>query len=247
MSASTDSATDNSRSARTYRWECDELLRGEASKKYGLIIVNQPIRRDLLDRAWKAAEVRLCADGGANRLYKVDEQQAYLPDMIKGDLDSIRDDVRTHYSSKGVPVVEDKDEYSTDLMKCIAEVPQDHALVLLGGLSGRVDQSVHTMAMLHKIDREIYVLDGESFAWLLRPGRHEIRIDHHTMGQTCGILPVGVDSARVKTQGLKWDTDWETSLNGNLSTSNHLLPENPEVVIETDRPILWTVEIRPLD
>ncbi|WWC91848.1 uncharacterized protein L201_006795 [Kwoniella dendrophila CBS 6074] len=88
------------------------------------------------------------------------------------------------------------------------------------------------MSLLHKLHREIYVLDGESFAWLLR--------------ETCGILPVGVDSARVKTKGLKWDTDWETSLNGNVSTSNHLVPENPIIQIETDRPVLWTCEIRPL-
>lgn len=25
------------------------------------------------------------------------------------------------------------------------------------------------------------------------------------MGQTCGILPVGIDSAYVKTEGLKWN------------------------------------------
>ena len=36
-------------------------------------------------------------------------------------------------------------------------------------------------------------------------GSHLIEIDHKTMGQTCGILPVGVDSAVVKTEGLKWD------------------------------------------
>lgn len=36
-------------------------------------------------------------------------------------------------------------------------------------------------------------------------GQHEIHIDHSTMGQTCGILPVGIDSAHVRTKGLKWD------------------------------------------
>ncbi|WWC95019.1 thiamine pyrophosphokinase [Kwoniella sp. B9012] len=214
----------------TTTWTCSELLRGESSKSYALIIVNQPIRQDLLEKAWKSAKVKLCADGGANR---------YLPDIVKGDFDSIRDDVRQYYTSRDVRVIQDKDEYSTDLMKCIAEVPEDYALVLLGGLSGRVDQTVHTMSLLHKLHREIYVLDGESFAWLLREvssakkvkadvlqGRHDIQIDHDTMGQTCGILPVGIDSARVKTKGLKWDT------------------ENPLVTIETDRPVMWTCEIR---
>lgn len=83
------------------------------------------------------------------------------------------------------------------------------------------------------------------------------------MGQTCGILPIGVDSARVKTRGLKWDfgecarivvgclcthahKEWDTSIVGDLSTSNHLVPENPTVWIETDKSILWTAEIPPL-
>ncbi|WWC64731.1 uncharacterized protein I303_107342 [Kwoniella dejecticola CBS 10117] len=53
-------------------WKADELLRGESSKPYSLIIVNQPIRQDLLARAWRAASKRLCADGGANRLFDTD-------------------------------------------------------------------------------------------------------------------------------------------------------------------------------
>ncbi|WRT64836.1 thiamine pyrophosphokinase [Kwoniella shivajii] len=232
----------------TTTWRCAELLRGESSKKYALIIVNQPIRKDLLSKAWTAAEVRLCADGGANRLYDIDEDKEYIPDLIKGDFDSIRPEVLEYYKKEheDTKVIHDKDEYSTDLMKCIDEVDESYALVLLGGLSGRVDQTVHTMSLLHKTKREIYVLDGESFAWQLPAGKHEIEIDHNTMGQTCGILPVGIDSAKVKTRGLKWDTDWETSLGGNLSTSNHLVPENPTVYIENNRPILWTCEIRPL-
>ncbi|WWC91849.1 uncharacterized protein L201_006796 [Kwoniella dendrophila CBS 6074] len=54
-------------------WTCEELLRGGSSKPYALIIVNQPIRPDLLNKVWKAASIRLCADGGANRLFDLDE------------------------------------------------------------------------------------------------------------------------------------------------------------------------------
>lgn len=64
-----------------------------------------------------AAAVRVCADGGANRLYDElpamlpgqapdDVRAAYLPSSIRGDLDSIRPDVLDFYQRRGV-VVED--------------------------------------------------------------------------------------------------------------------------------------------
>ena len=49
----------------------------------------------------------------------VTELCRYLPDLILGDLDSLRPDVRAFYASHGVPVVQDDDQDSTDLMKCI--------------------------------------------------------------------------------------------------------------------------------
>ncbi|WVQ77464.1 thiamine pyrophosphokinase [Cryptococcus sp. DSM 104548] len=210
-------------------WTAEEILRGSSSKPYALIILNQPTTPHLLHTAWTATSLHICADGGSNTLYSLDHEQK---------------NVREHYASLNVTIKEDRSEYATDLMKCIEEVPEDHCIVLLGGLSGRVDQTVHTMGVLQRTEREILVLDGESFAWYLRPGQHLINIDHSTMGQTCGMLPVGVESAHVVTKGLKWDVDWETSLVENLSTSNHLLPENPTVFIETDKPILWTVEVK---
>jgi len=95
-------------------------------------------------------------------------------------------------------------------------------LLLMGGLSGRVDQTVHVMSLLHKLRKSrprSFILSSESLAWvvdeasqvfrscdgLTLQGSHVIEIDHSTMGQTCGILPVGIDSAYVKTEGLKWN------------------------------------------
>ena len=64
-----------------------------------------------------AAALRVCADGGANRLF--DElprmlpgqpaeavRAQYLPTVIKGDLDSIRPDVLQFYRQRGVDVVD---------------------------------------------------------------------------------------------------------------------------------------------
>ncbi|KAF9573678.1 cAMP-dependent protein kinase subunit [Mortierella alpina] len=90
-----------------------------------LIILNQAIliTRRLFDNAWQNATYRFCADGGANRLYDLletdEERKKYLPDFIRGDLDSLRDDVKAYYVSQGVPVERSDCQDSTDFMKCV--------------------------------------------------------------------------------------------------------------------------------
>jgi hypothetical protein len=39
--------------------------------------------------------------------------------------------------------------------------------------------------------------------------------------------------------------DWDTSFDGDVSSSNHLLPSEPLVQITTNKPILWCIEIKP--
>ena len=50
-----------------------------------------------------------------------------LPDLIKGDLDSLRPDVQEHYASRGVSIIKDPDQNSTDLMKCVQALEEKEA------------------------------------------------------------------------------------------------------------------------
>ncbi len=83
------------------------------------------------------ASLRICADGGANRLYDEvpqllcsasDEKtnqirQQYLPQSIQGDLDSLRKEVKTFYAGNGVEITDlASDQDSTDLQKCLRAV-----------------------------------------------------------------------------------------------------------------------------
>ncbi|KZT07631.1 thiamine pyrophosphokinase [Laetiporus sulphureus 93-53] len=244
-------------------------------RQYSLIILNQPFSVPLLSRLWKASTWRCCADGGANRLHDVLKNQAsvserlgwdarslYLPDLIKGDLDSLRDDVREYYASHNVPIVQDDDQDSTDLMKCIYACAEKHKgsvheksdLIVLGGLSGRLDQTIHTLSLLYKLRNSpmrIFAVTDDNVAWVLNgegadtSGEHRIAINHQLVGPTCGLLPVGVDSTVLSTTGLRWNlTDRVSSFDGLVSTSNHLVPEESTVWIKTTRPIWWTVELR---
>ncbi|KAI0001491.1 thiamine pyrophosphokinase Thi80 [Russula compacta] len=231
-----------------------------------LIILNQPFSKPLLHRLWHASNWHCCADGGANRLHDLlkgsdsaggTTVDYYLPDLLKGDLDSVREDVRRYYETRGVPVVQDDDQYSTDLMKCLhslqekeeadaVDTPYD--VVLLGGLTGRLDQTVHTLSYLHKLrksGRRMFVVTDENVAWVLDEGKHRISIDHSILGPTCGLLPVGVDSTVLTTTGLRWNLTSATSgFDGLVSTSNHLVPEEDTVFVETSRPIWWVAELR---
>ncbi|TFK47390.1 thiamine pyrophosphokinase [Heliocybe sulcata] len=239
---------------------------GAPKGKYALIILNQPFSFPLLSRVWNACRWRCCADGGSNRLYDLlsstegqDPKRFYLPDLIKGDLDSIRSDVRKYYESQNVTVIEDGDQYSTDLMKCIHSIEQkeqaegaqeQYDIVLLGGLSGRLDQTIHTLHYLHKLRttrKRVYAITDENVGWVLDEGEHLIHINHAVLGQTCGLLPVGVDSTILSTKGLRWNfTEQESSFGGLVSTSNHLVPEEPTVWVKTSRPIWWVAELRNL-
>ncbi|PTU17831.1 hypothetical protein P175DRAFT_0504588 [Aspergillus ochraceoroseus IBT 24754] len=85
-----------------------------------------------------------------------------LPDVIIGDLDSVRPAVRTHYENLGVRVIEDEDQYSTDFTKSLRYLrshageilsssssssssspgtPNRLEILVMGGLGGRVDQA----------------------------------------------------------------------------------------------------------
>ena len=97
--------------------------------------------------------------------------------------------------------------------------------MILGGLSGRLDQTIHTLSYLHKLRKKrerVFTITDDNVAWVLDEvrrgfpiftvcidkmpqGEHSISINHRLLGQTCGLLPVGVDKAVLTTQGLEWN------------------------------------------
>ncbi|KAK7033068.1 thiamine pyrophosphokinase [Favolaschia claudopus] len=202
------------------------------------------------------AESTTLFDNRETKLDDLEDHTWYL--YVPGDLDSIRHDVKQFYISLGVPVVEDDDQDSTDLMKCVSAIQDkegvegkvEYDIVLLGGLSGRLDQTIHTLSYLYKlrqVRKHVFAVTDDNVGWVLDAGEHIIHIDHSVLGPTCGLLPVGVSSTMLSTTGLRWNlTDCESSFNGLVSTSNHLVPGEEIVWIKTSMPIWWTAEIRPL-
>ncbi|KAK9355590.1 thiamine pyrophosphokinase [Lipomyces doorenjongii] len=234
-------------------------------KEFALVVLNQPITDlNMLYRVWSNAAVKICADGGTNRLYAaLDESKRskYKPDFISGDLDSLKPDIRAYYEKElGVPVYYSPDQDSTDFGKCLLQLGELYPgerfpVVALGGTGGRVDQEFHSIHTLFvhereakeedtadKKKREITLLSDDSLTFLVGPGTQKIYTPRSVLGPTCGIIPVSGPTV-ISTRGFTWDIeDWATSFGTQVSTSNAM--EADEVVIKSDQTVLFTVEIR---
>uniref|UniRef100_A0A453GG00 Thiamin pyrophosphokinase catalytic domain-containing protein n=2 Tax=Aegilops tauschii subsp. strangulata TaxID=200361 RepID=A0A453GG00_AEGTS len=104
---------------------------------YAVVVLNQRLPR-FAPLLWTRARLRVCADGGANRVFDgmpdllpgedPDEVRVsrYKPDAIEGDMDSVRPEVKEYYSSLGTQIIDDSpDQDTTDLNKCISFITRN--------------------------------------------------------------------------------------------------------------------------
>lgn len=134
-------------------------------------------------------------------------------------------------------------------------------IVALGGLGGRVDQALSQLHHLHLFQTDsdysqgrMFLISRESVTFVLKAGRlHRVRVrdlsqddskSEDIFDKYVGIVPVKGPS-RITTRGLEWDVqDWSTEIGGQLSTSNHVLPETEVVEVETTEDVLFTIALR---
>ncbi|CAI2172727.1 15946_t:CDS:2 [Funneliformis geosporum] len=205
-----------------FDWKISEFLNTKGKRPpYIIIILNQPIlRRNIFQILWENAELKICADGGANQLFDAfkGNQERYIPDYIRGDLDSLRDDVRNYYHSKGTEIQCEIEQESTDFMKCINLVRikekatiSKYDVLAIGSSGGRLDHIMSNIHYLYKLrdERKIFLLSDKNMSFLLQKGKHNILCDREIEGPSCGILPIGVQRATLTTTGLKWNMSAE--------------------------------------
>ncbi|KAH9309245.1 hypothetical protein KI387_037156, partial [Taxus chinensis] len=202
------------------------VTRTHSPRSYALIVLNYQLP-SLTPSLWDRAQLRICADGGANRLH--DEipkffpmenpaliRQRYKPDVIKGDLDSIRPGVLEFYHNMGSTILDESNDHdTTDLHKCVTFIrdctpdlnKSNLVLIVVGALGGRFDHELGNINILYTFsDMRIVLLSNESLLFLLpKTYRHEILVDHSVEGPHCGLIPVGGPSQSTTTSGLEWD------------------------------------------
>lgn len=193
------------------------------------------------------------------------------PDAICGDLDSIYDHVKEYYQDKGVHIIHDPNQYSTDFTKCLKytnkyineQIGDDNllpgnqqpkstswAIAVIGGLGGRADQAFSQLHHLYAASADpslvsggIYLITPESVIFVLEKGLNRIYtpVSPDLLAENVGIIPLGGPSV-ITTRGLEWDvTDWKTEFGGQISTSNHI--RSGVIEVETSERVIFTVEL----
>ncbi len=183
-------------------------------------------------------------------------------------MDSLQPEVKKYYEGKGVKVIRNPSQYSTDFRKATDKVielfieryknhdkietneeeEEDKELIIyaIGGIGGRVDQSFHSFHQLYVLSQsticsQLVLVSKSSITFLLSEGvKHYIHTPQRILGPSVGLIPLDGPTI-ISTNGLMWDVqDWETSFGTKVSTSNYLACDF--VSIESNKKIVFTIE-----
>lgn len=196
--------------------------------KRALVIANgEPPKKQSLQSLARAANLVICADGGANVALKA----GIVPDAIVGDLDSIHAEALVKFHK--VPTHEDRDDETTDLEKAILwaiKAKFDH-ITVVGATGKRMDHSVGNLGVLAKYypDAIIRFVDDEGEISYI--GR-ELTFDAKK-GQVISLIPLSRCEGIV-TRGLRYALEGEAlELGVREGTSN--VVENSPVSIKVKK------------
>ncbi|KAK8051536.1 thiamine pyrophosphokinase- eukaryotic [Apiospora rasikravindrae] len=192
-------------------------------------------------------------------------------DVIIGDLDSLTETSQSYFEKATggkVQVIRDQDQYSSDFTKALRHIrerrecngSESNDIVCMGGLGGRVDQGLSQLHHLYLFqtsptyaEGRVYLVSGESLTFLLKAGTHRIHVrewaraengTNDVFGKHVGIIPVREPSV-ISTKGLEWDVeDWPTEFGGQISTSNHVLPDTEVVEVRATKDVLFTIALK---
>ncbi|XP_044972942.1 thiamine pyrophosphokinase 3 isoform X2 [Hordeum vulgare subsp. vulgare] len=183
-----------------------------------------------------------------------DVRSRYKPDVIKGDMDSVRPEVKEYYSNLGTKIVDQShDQDTTDLHKCVAFITDKSpgpdksnlCILVLGALGGRFDHEMGNINVLHLFPNiKIVLLSDDCLIFLLpRTHSHNIHIERSVEGPHCGLIPIGTPSTSTTTTGLRWNLDnAHMSFGGLISTSN--IVDEDQVMVTSDSDLIWTISLR---
>lgn len=146
-------------------------------------------------------------------------------------------------------IVETPSQKETDFTKAIhvafnLRPDIQHFFALYHTDGHRMDHLFGLINTLHLIKKDIFIINTRSntISWLLQPGDHTILKPHGQ--ELCCLVPF-TGSTEVKTQGLLYNVNKHSpmSFGGVISTSNFCQPARDNIIIETKRELLWSLDM----
>lgn len=194
-----------------------------------IVISNGSLNIKTLEKIRVVSDFIICADGGANHLYK----SGILPDMIVGDLDSLTEDALEYYKQADVSFHKfpsRKDNTDTELAVDFAIDRGAAEIILLGSTGTRLDHTLANIMILLKLlkigikakvvdeHNEVYIVDSEI----------EIEKEKNTF---ISFIPIFKECIGVTMKGFKYSTDdLNFVLGSTMGVSNEV--ENEKGIIE---------------
>lgn len=187
---------------------------------------------ELLRRWSETASRIIAADSGLEHVLAAGLE----PDLVVGDMDSLRD----HGLLDSIPADrvhafdEDKDDTDTEIALQLLYEDGFDEVVLAGGGGGRLDHLIGIIALFDRDRHPTYWLTARDEvsaidSRLERPGLR---------GETVSFFPVGPEPCRMRSEGLKWPLDGLEWRHGNVGISNEVTGDPLRVTMESGRLIM---------
>jgi len=160
-------------------------------------------------------DIIIAADGGSSLAARL----SLVPNLIVGDLDSSEPAVVANFEAQGVEVHmydhHTKSETDTELALFAALEWEPSEIVLLGALGGRLDHSLANILLLTnpRLDgTKVRIVDGPEEIFLAQP---QVWTEvQGAVGDTVSLLPIGETATGVRLEGLEYQLDGESLVQG---------------------------------
>ncbi|MGB9696972.1 MAG: thiamine diphosphokinase [Ignavibacteria bacterium] len=188
-----------------------------------VIFLNGNPPDNVLRRLKLKDKLLICADGAANYLLEYGIQ----PDVILGDLDSIKQKVLQVFKKQGVSILKIEEQETTDFEKALLFAKKNFVkeITIVGAISERPDHTLNNFSVMKRYHKvfDIKILDKEFEIYYIK----NRTVFNYKKGYVVSFMPMP-DARGIITTGLKYALNNETLKFGiregtlNVASSNRV-------------------------
>jgi thiamine pyrophosphokinase len=180
----------------------------------------------------KRADYIIAADSGLD--YAV--RQSIHVDLVVGDMDSLenRTALKQFPNERIILFDKEKDETDTEIGIRMLWEKNIKNITITGGGGGRLD---HLLGIITLFDREV-----RPYQWITHSSRvvsieESLEMDCEP-GALVSFFPVGEQTCRMHSEGLKWELDGLEWKRGDMGVSNIIMKKRIHIAMKTGRIIM---------